>query len=334
MCVPRSIENEIAATMVSFGFNSALSFTIEMLDRVRQAAQAARKIAVVEVLGEQAGWLALQAGIAVCADAVLIPEIPCDLKAVASRLRDKVTTRRPYGLVVVAEGARFVEDAQPQAKPSSLKASLSPLATGDASDHVIRRSGQAAETVANGLQLLIAEETYPLVLGPWVRGGAPTAVDRQLALAYGVGAVQAIEAGKYGSMVAFVPPNVKFVPLAEAINKVRTVPAGQRVHARSPTPSASSSGGSYEQAAVNPSAPTGIVLNIQRYCSHDGPGIRTNVFLKGCSLRCKWCGNPESIAVQARALLRPQEVHRQGGVRRVSEGALPRRRVLCRRGRR
>ena len=91
VCVPRSIENDIAVTSVSFGFNTALSFTIEMLDRVRQAAQSARKIAVVEVLGEQSGWLALQAGIAVCADVVLIPEIPADLKAVAARLRDAVT---------------------------------------------------------------------------------------------------------------------------------------------------------------------------------------------------------------------------------------------------
>jgi len=224
VCVPRSIENDVAATMVSFGFNTALSFTIEMLDRVRQAAQAARKIAVVEVLGEQAGWVALQAGIAVCADAVLIPEIPCDVRALASRLQDKVTPRRPYGLVVVAEGAKLVEDAKPQEKPSPLKASLSPLATGDASEHVIRKSGQAAETVATRLQLLIAEETYPLVLGPWVRGGAPTAVDRQLALGYGAGAVRAIKAGAYGTMVAFVPPDIRFVPLAEAINKVRTVP--------------------------------------------------------------------------------------------------------------
>ena len=225
VCVPRSIENDIAATSVSFGFNSALSFTIEMLDRVRQAAQSARKIGVVEVLGDRAGWLALQAGIAVCADAVLIPEIPCDLQAVAARLQDKVTARRPWGLVVVAEGATFVEAPNAEAKPSSLKASLSPLATGDASDHVIRRSGQAAETVASRLQLAIAEETFPLVLGPWVRGGAPTAIDRQLALAYGAGAVRAIKAGNYGTMVAFVPPDLKFVPLADAINKVRTVPA-------------------------------------------------------------------------------------------------------------
>ncbi|MBS1214723.1 MAG: 6-phosphofructokinase [Proteobacteria bacterium] len=225
VCIPRSIENDIAATAVSFGFNSALSFTIEMLDRVRQAAQSARKIGVVEVLGSQAGWLALQSGIAVCADAVLIPEIPCDLKKVAERLKEKVTPRRPYALVVVAEGAKFAEDPQAQATTSSLKATLSPLATGDASEHVIRQSGQAAEAVATRLQLLIAEETFPLVLGTWVRGGSPTAVDRQLGLGYGAGAVRAIAAGKYGTMMAFVPPDIKYVPLNEAINKVRTVPA-------------------------------------------------------------------------------------------------------------
>jgi len=228
VCVPRSIENDIAATMVAFGFNSALSFTVEMLDRVRQAAQSARKIGVVEVLGEQAGWLALQAGIAARADVVLIPEIPCDLRKVATRLKEKVTPKRPYGLVVVAEGAKFVDDAQAQAdKPSvdTFKASLSPLATGGASEHVIQQSGRAAETVANKLQLLIAEETYPLVLGPWVRGGAPTAVDRQLGLGYGAGAVRAMRSGKYGVMMAFAPPDIQYVPLSEAINKVRTVPA-------------------------------------------------------------------------------------------------------------
>ena len=225
VCVPRSIDNDIASTSVSFGFNSALSFTIEMLDRARQAAQSARKIAVVEVQGAQAGWLALQAGIAACADAVLIPEISCDLKILAGRLKDKISPRRPYGLVVVAEGAKFIKKTQKEESTSSLKASLSPLATGEASDHVIHRSGMAAETVATGLQLLIAEETYPLVIGPWVRGGTPTAVDRQLGMAYGAGALQALKAGKNGVMVAFVPPEIKFVPLAEAINKVRTVSA-------------------------------------------------------------------------------------------------------------
>ena len=107
VCIPRSIENDVAATAVSFGFNSALSFTIEMLDRAREAAQSARKIAVVEVLGEQSGWIALQAGIAAGADAVLIPEIPSDLQTVAERLKEKMTPSRQYGLVVVAEGVQF-----------------------------------------------------------------------------------------------------------------------------------------------------------------------------------------------------------------------------------
>jgi 6-phosphofructokinase len=226
VCVPRSIENDIASTSVSFGFNSALSFTIEMLDRARQAAQSARKIGVVEVQGEQAGWIALQAGIAACADVVMIPEIPVDLKNVASRLKDKISARRPYGLVVVAQGATFINQGKKQEVTSALKATLSPLATGDSSsEHVIQSSGQAAETVARELQLLIPEETYPLVIGPWVRGGTPTAVDRQLGMAYGAGALQALEAGKNGVMVAFAPPEIKFVPLAEAINKVRTVSA-------------------------------------------------------------------------------------------------------------
>ncbi len=228
VCIPRSIENDIAGTMVSFGFNSALSFTIEMLDRVRQAAHSARQIGVVEVQGEQSGWLALQAGIAVVADAILIPEIPYDLHAVAATLKERMSLSRPYGLVVVAEGARLAEEPQGQTdKPSAnpLKDSLSPGASGDSSEHVIQRSGQAAKTVAKRLQLLLPEEVYPLLLGPWARGGPPTAVDRQLGLAYGAGAVEALKAGKDGVMVAFAPPNINFVPLTEAINKVRTVPA-------------------------------------------------------------------------------------------------------------
>jgi 6-phosphofructokinase 1 len=228
VCIPRSIENDIAATMVSFGFNSALSSTIEMLDRVCQAAISARRIGVVEVLGEHSGWLALQAGIAVVADAILIPEIPCDLQAVAANLKERISPSRPYGLVVVAEGARLAEKPQGQAdKPSAnpLKDSLSPGASGDSSEHVIQRSGQAAKTVAKQLQLLLPQETYPMVLGPWVRGGPPTAVDRQLGVAYGAGAVEALNAAKNGVMVAFAPPKINFVPLTEAINKVRTVPA-------------------------------------------------------------------------------------------------------------
>ncbi len=228
VCVPTSVENDVAATQLSFGFNSALSFTVDVIERVRQAAQSARKIGVVEVLGEHAGWLALQAGIAVCADAVLTPEIPYNLQMVAAKLREKITAGRTSGLVVVAEGALPRDGQQSQAEafaPESLRASLSPGATGQGGSHVIEGSGRAAQAVALDLQRLTDQMTYPLVLGPLVRGGPPTAVDRQLGLGYGAGAVRALNENQTGVMVAFQPPDLRFVPLAEAINKVRTVPA-------------------------------------------------------------------------------------------------------------
>ena len=226
VCIPRSIDNDIASAGVSFGFNTALTITIKMLDRARMAAQVARKIAVVEVQGEQAGWIALQAGIATYADVILIPEIPVDLKAVAARLKDKISERRPYGMVVVAQGVKFINQTKKAEAASSLKTTLSPTATGESnSDHVNMTSGRAAQTVATELQLLLAEETYPLVIGPWVRGGYPTAVDRQLGMAYGAGALQALNAGKSGIMISFIPPDIKYVLMAEAINNVSTVPA-------------------------------------------------------------------------------------------------------------
>ena len=225
VCIPRSLENDIAATMVSFGFNTALSFTIEMLDRVREAVRSSRQIGVVEVQGEQAGWLALQAGIAAGADVILIPELPIDLDAVAEYLRGKMSVERPFGLVVVAEGIELEEASAGADKPSPMQASLSRLAGGEATGHAIQKSGRAAKVVANRLQLKLAEKIYPVAVGPWVRGGAPTAVDRQLGLAYGAGAIRALDAGEDGVMVAFQPPDIVFVPLPEAINKVRTVPA-------------------------------------------------------------------------------------------------------------
>lgn len=226
VCIPKSIENDIQFTSVSFGFNSALSFTIEMLIRARQAAISARKIALVEVIGGQAGWLALQAGIAVSADAVLLPEIPCNLNMLARRLDEKISSRRPYGLVVVAEGVKLFKKP-PEDKPGSTRiVSLPPQATGEATEQVMIPFEKTAETLAKELHLLIDIETYPLVIGPWARGGSPTAVDLQLGMAYGAGAIQALKASKNGVMVAFAPPEIQYVPLAEVINKVRTVSSG------------------------------------------------------------------------------------------------------------
>ena len=226
VCVPQAVENDISSTAISFGFNSTLSHNIEMLDRAHDAARTARKIAIVEVLGEQAGWLALQSGIAVGADAILIPEIPMDLKKLAERLKEKISLSRPYGLVVVAQGAKIISKAKKKEPKSSLKGTLSPLATEEtSSEYVIQTSGKAADMVATELQLLIAEETFPMVVGSWARGGNPTAIDRQLGIAYGAGAVQALNEDKNGVMVSFIPPEIKFIPLAESINKIRTVQA-------------------------------------------------------------------------------------------------------------
>src|SRR5512137_1033028 len=164
VAVPKSPENDVAATSLSFGFNSALGFTAEMLERCRQAAQSTRRIGVVEVLGENAGWLALQAGMAVCADAVLIPEIPYDLHKVAAKLRKKAKAGRTFGLVVVAEGAKQLAglDVLPRASDPKMKAALSPGATGDEGFHVIERSGRVAAEAALEIQRLTDQETYPL----------------------------------------------------------------------------------------------------------------------------------------------------------------------------
>ncbi len=227
VCVPKSVENDVAATMLSFGFNSALSFVEEMLGRAREAARSARKIAVVEVLGEHTGWLALQAGIAVCADGVLIPEIPYDLRKVAAKLREKAKAGQTFGLVVVAEGAKPLAgvDTRPKTFDPKMKAALSPGATEDEGFHVIERSGRAAAEVTLEIQRLTDQETSPLVLGQLAKGGTPTVVDRQLGLGYGAGAVRALKGDHSGVMVVFQPPDLKFVPMAEAINKVRTVSA-------------------------------------------------------------------------------------------------------------
>jgi 6-phosphofructokinase 1 len=225
VCVPKSAENQIASTMLAFGYNSVLSFAVEMLERATQAAQSARKIGIVEVLGEEAGWLALQAGTAVCAEAILIPEIPYDLTKVALQLNRRLKEGRNHGLVIVAEGARPAAfgGGRSVIPDHPLKAVLAPGATGVSSEFVIQGAGHAAQAVALELQRLVSHSTYSLVLGPLVRGGPPTAVDRQLGMGYGAAAVKAIQEQRDGVMVAFQPPELTFVPVAEALNKVRTV---------------------------------------------------------------------------------------------------------------
>ena len=224
VCVPRSIDNDIAPTTASFGFNTALQFHHRDGGPGATAAQAARKIAVVEVQGTQVGWVALQAGIAAGADAILIPEIPADIRKVAARLREKVTPARPYGLVVVAEGARLLEFGKNSRKgihPQGLAFSTRlrrQQRSRDSSFGIRRRDGGPGAATPDRRGNLSACRR---AMGPGRhsdRGRSP------LGMAYGAGAIQALEAGQEGVMVAFNPPNTEFLPLADAINKVRTVP--------------------------------------------------------------------------------------------------------------
>lgn len=230
VCIPKSAENDVAGTPFAFGYNSILSHTVELLRRIRVAAQDVQRIAVVEVLGQNSGWLAVQSGMAVCADAVLIPEIPYDLGAVAKLLRQRVKEGQRSALVIAAEGALPVASKELAAVPqteTALRKSLGPLsdpALGSGS-RAIFQSGRVAEQVALTLQRLTDIEAIPMVLGQLVRGGEPTAVDLQLGLAYGAAAVRALMEDQNGVMVSVQPPDVKFNPLAEAINSVRTLPA-------------------------------------------------------------------------------------------------------------
>lgn len=227
VCIPKSVENDIGSVAQPFGYNSVLSHTADTLGRIRTAAQDVGRIAVVEVPGHHAGWLALQSGMAALADAILIPELPYELAAVAEALaRHEREGRRP-ALVVVAEGARPAASASaPVVQADALRSSLTPNADPDfgSGEHVIDRSGAAGAAVAMALQRLTDRDMLPLALGHLVRGGAPTVLDRQLGLAYGAGAVRALQAGESGIMVSFQAPELKHIPLAEPLNRVRAVP--------------------------------------------------------------------------------------------------------------
>lgn len=228
VCVPKSIENDISSVPQAFGYNSVLSHTAETLQRIRAAAHDVGRLAVVEVPGQHSGWLALQSGLAAFADAILLPEIPYDLAKVTGTLtRHEESGRRP-ALVVVAEGAR------PARGPSTvcpdtdgMRASLTPNADPELGEgeHTIDRAGAAAKSVGVALQRLTNRDILPLSLGDLVRGGLPTAVDRQLGLAYGAGAVRALHGGEDGVMVMFDSPDLKTIPMVDALKRIRTVPA-------------------------------------------------------------------------------------------------------------
>ncbi len=207
--VPKTIDNDLDQTVVTFGFDTAVSFAAESVDRLHSTAEAHDRVMVVEVMGRYAGWIALHAGVSGTADAILIPEIPYDIEKVAEKIREREAAGRDFAIVVVAEGAHEAGGER----------SIVAKEIGQQ-----ERLGGIGERVAKQLGELTGKETRSVVLGHLLRGGSPTTRDRILALRFGSAAVRALAEGSWGCMVALDPPRVRYVPLSAAIRRMKTVP--------------------------------------------------------------------------------------------------------------
>jgi ATP-dependent phosphofructokinase / diphosphate-dependent phosphofructokinase len=208
--VPKTIDNDIVGTTNCFGFDTAVAFATDAIDRLHTTAEAHRRIIVAEVMGRYAGWIALYAGVAGGADAILIPEIPFDLQAVADRLLERDRWGARFSIVVVAEGAF----------PKGGKLSL----IQEAREGYVERLGGMGAQVSEALSRFTGKETRSVVLGHLQRGGAPTSFDRVLATRFGGKAVELVQKGHFGTMVAFAPPDIIARPIADVVGKTKTVP--------------------------------------------------------------------------------------------------------------
>jgi ATP-dependent phosphofructokinase / diphosphate-dependent phosphofructokinase len=206
--VPKTIDNDLEATDLTFGFQTAVSFASECIERLHTTAEAHRRVLCVEVMGRHAGWIALHAGIASLADAIVLPEIPFTIANVAAHIRKKLQSGQRHAIVVVAEGAAPISDE-------------STLAVEGGS---IQRLGGIGDLVARALTDLVEVETRSVTLGHLLRGGSPIAIDRILGFGFGVAAVQAAADGLTDVMVALQGTRIIYVPLADAIAHLKLVP--------------------------------------------------------------------------------------------------------------
>lgn len=208
--VPKTIDNDLGATDVTFGFDTAITTVMEALDKIHTTAESHHRVMVVEVMGRDAGWIAVSAGIAGGAHIILIPEVPFDIEKIAQKIYERKGRGKHFTVVVVAEGAKKA-----------------------GGDRVIKRIvensaetvrlGGIAEQVAAELEAVTHIETRTTVLGHVQRGGSPSAFDRILATRYGSAAVVFAHEGKYDHMVALRTPNVVAVPFSEALHMMKRV---------------------------------------------------------------------------------------------------------------
>ncbi len=208
--VPKTIDNDLDKTVTTFGFDTAVAFATECIDRLHSTAQSHQRVMVIEVMGRYAGWIALNAGIAGGVHVILIPEIPYDLEKVAARIRARDKDGRMDSLVVVAEGALPKHGHRAVAKAA---------ATG-----LDERLGGIGGQLTVELQEITGKDCRLAVLGHLLRGGSPTAFDRLTALRFGAAAIRALDEGQSGIMVALAFPNVDYVPLEQVAGRMKGVP--------------------------------------------------------------------------------------------------------------
>jgi 6-phosphofructokinase 1 len=208
--VPKTIDNDLEATLMTFGFESAVSCAVDALDRLHSTAESHNRIMVLEVMGRYAGWIALQAGLAGGADVILIPEIEYSYDAIAHKIAERERDGKLFTIIVAAEGAKPKGGVYVTYGPAG-------------ADREARLGGVGA-AIATELEQSTGKEARCVVLGHLQRGGAPSPWDRQLCTRFGVYAVQLIAEGKFGTMVALTPEGMAPVKLTDAISKIRRVP--------------------------------------------------------------------------------------------------------------
>lgn len=206
--VPKTIDNDLEATAMTFGFDSAVDVVVDALDRLHTTATSHKRVMVVEVMGRHAGWIALHGGLAGGADVILIPEIPFDYDRIAEVIKARDGAGNLGTMVVVAEGAKSRHGQQVKRD----------VAGGEF------RLGGIGELVAHEIAQRTGKETRSCVLGHLQRGGAPTVLDRILATRFGVKAVQLANEGHFGTMVSYQNYQMRRVPIADAVNRLKLVP--------------------------------------------------------------------------------------------------------------
>ena len=207
--VPKTIDNDVSGTVTTFGFDTAVNTALEAIDKLHTTAESHDRVMVMEVMGREAGFIALHSGVAGSADVILIPEIPYDIRRVCDKIMSRNAHGRLFSIVVVAEGAH------PKGGDMHTMGESLP---GEA-----RRIGGVAELIAREIGTITGKEVRWLVLGHLQRGGQPTGYDRLLATRFGAAAVRAIADEKWGHMVALQTPHIVTVPIEDCLRETKRV---------------------------------------------------------------------------------------------------------------